>query len=533
VNMQIDRASFEENGFIVLFRALERASIRGLMRRIKSQPAPADWSKGRAITSPLLSAIGADERILGPVRTLFGDDIVLWGASMVHRAPGQVHPWHTDIETSDPDGRFLSAWIGLRNTNARSALQVVSRSHRFRRTIQEVAQSAGVGRDQVTEAYLMDWARELDPDSELIRPDISDGDVILFDGHLWHGSQNANRRGIRTALLLQYSSPDTPIRIPDPTVLEWPFKFHDAPRPACIVVSGTNGSLTNRTVLPPTRTLGGRATTVQWISQLNLPLEVEPDLKWKPFSIFHSPTPTVTDLSCHVSVLKPGHSPHPPHRHKHEEILVVLSGTPTLVLQDPATGRQVTEIVRRGDLIYYPENFGHTIRNDGAEPATYLMFKWWEPSTVRKEILGIELHRSETASAAIPKGPNGEIQAFAAERILHASTRYLSTLHCHRSTVQPGGGYAPHADAYDVAIVVLTGTIETLGERLVANSVIFYGAGLEHGMKNVGNDPAEYLVFEFHGKRNMNPVGQFARRAIRAAARRTPGLRSARRILRG
>jgi hypothetical protein len=84
-------------------------------------------------------------------------------------------------------------------------------------------------------------------------------------------------------------------------------------------------------------------------------------------------------------------------------------------------------------------------------------------------------------------------------RIFASLTRYLRKLHCHVSTLSPGGGYPPHVDAYDVAILVLSGTVETLGRRVGPHGIIFYSAGEPHGMQNVGDSPASYLVFEFHG----------------------------------
>jgi redox-sensitive bicupin YhaK (pirin superfamily) len=56
-------------------------------------------------------------------------------------------------------------------------------------------------------------------------------------------------------------------------------------------------------------------------------------------------------------------------------------------------------------------------------------------------------------------------------------------------------------DAYDVAIIVLEGEVETLGQRVAPHGVIFYAAGEAHGLSNPGTTTARYLVFEFHGSR--------------------------------
>ena len=123
------------------------------------------------------------------------------------------------------------------------------------------------------------------------------------------------------------------------------------------------------------------------------------------------------------------------------------------------------------------------------------MFKWLskQVNTDRKLEMSIVQFPDERHSDFCT-GKKG----FATTNLLEGSTQYLPKLHCHRTTLQPGCGYAPHIDAYDVAIVVLRGSVETLGQRVEANGVIFYAVGDAHGMKNVGTLPAIYLVFEFH-----------------------------------
>jgi quercetin dioxygenase-like cupin family protein len=65
----------------------------------------------------------------------------------------------------------------------------------------------------------------------------------------------------------------------------------------------------------------------------------------------------------------------------------------------------------------------------------------------------------------------------------------------------PGAGYDPHRDAHDVAIVTFRGELQTLGSRLCPGSVVYCAAGQEHGMRNVGDVPARYLVFELQPRR--------------------------------
>ena len=88
---------------------------------------------------------------------------------------------------------------------------------------------------------------------------------------------------------------------------------------------------------------------------------------------------------------------------------------------------------------------------------------------------------------------------FTTRLLFEGPTAYLGKLHAHVTGLQPGAGYPAHADEYDVAIIVFSGTVETLGKTVGPGGSIYYAAGQPHGMRNVGNDPAKYLVFEFHG----------------------------------
>ena len=93
--------------------------------------------------------------------------------------------------------------------------------------------------------------------------------------------------------------------------------------------------------------------------------------------MFNGATPIIEELSCHASVLSPGFTPHPPHSHEEEELLIALQGEADLIISDgPSTDYARTERLSPGSFIYYPAGQYHTIRNSGVSPISYLMFKW-------------------------------------------------------------------------------------------------------------------------------------------------------------
>ena len=319
---------------------------------------------------------------------------------------------------------------------------------------------------------------------------MANGDGILFDGRLWHSSVNANSSGVRFALLLQYATPDTVIRIPDPTVLEWPFRFLDSPRPPAIIVQGTSRNTLNRLVAPPA-VEARQGLMKTWVHNLDLPLDGDSDSGWRIHRVFRGRTAGLAQLSCHASVLNSGRTPHPPHDHDEEEILIVLEGEVELVLQSGPETHGVPAMP--GMLVYYPSGQLHTLCNSSDAPSTYLMFKW----------VSSEQEGSDRLSAQVYNYPLEPLdtsnRSFVTARILDGPTRYLRRLEIHFSTAAAGGGYEPHVDAYDVAIVVTRGVIQTLDQEVRAGGVVFYAAGESHGLRNTSAEPATYLVCEFHG----------------------------------
>ena len=517
-------ATFAAEGFLGPIPLLTRAECRWIARYLQrpEHPAPLDWDKGRAVHERLFHDLATKPALLSLVTSILGEDVLLWGASAVTKAPGHPHPWHSDIESSHPAGRFVSVWIGIENTSHESALQVISRSHRLGRTVQEARFERGVRRALATPQLMLDAAREGEPEAALVQPVMTDGDAIVFDGRLWHGSNNTRKRGSRTALLLQYVAADCPVRIPDLSQLDWPFRLRETPRPATILVSGSDRSGVNRLVPAPPPSSRGLPMVVTAVHPFVLPLD-HPAKEWERFPAFRGPTRSLADMACHASVLSAGHMPHPPHAHVEEELLIPLHGEVELLITDsPTDPAPRLERLRPGSLVYYPAWQHHTIRNPGTSPVAYLMFKWHAASSGAKTPLTVAVHHF--GSAAAPAGA----PPFWMHRIFEGPTAWLGRLHSHLTVMQPGGGYDEHVDAYDVAIVVLSGQVETLGQVVEPLSVIYYAAGEPHGMRNVGTEPARYLVFEFHAPGSASlpqPVG-VARKAFRLAKRIARGVRN-------
>ena len=485
-----EHAAFLRDGFVGPVDLLAPVQCRLVLahHRLGARRGRRNWPKDLATTDRFFFDLASHPQLVSRLKPLLGDDIILWGASVVEREPGQTHIWHSDIETATPDGRFVTVWVGLENTCQELALQLISRSHAIGRPIQQEVHERGFRRGEATNEMIIAWAREHDASAEFHQPEMHDGQVLLLDGRLWHGSHNSSKRR-RSALLLQYAAAGTPIAIPAFDHVEWPFRF-TADSPPSVLIAGDCGK--SDVVPPPSPGAGASPISIHTHTGHGFAESAD---GWIPYPLLHGPTPIFAAVESHVSVLSPGHSPHPPHCHVEEELLIVLKGeAEILIAKSSEVGDARVERLGAGSFVYYPAYQYHTIRNSSDAPVTYLMFKW-------QRALADTTPPLETSIFDINASPPANSNPMAMRVLFESPTHYLTKLHAHVTDLQPGAGYPAHVDDYDVAIVVFSGCVETSGTTVGPGGSIYYAAGEPHGMMNGGSEPARYLVFEFHSPR--------------------------------
>ena len=86
-------------------------------------------------------------------------------------------------------------------------------------------------------------------------------------------------------------------------------------------------------------------------------------------SIVDTVTATLSKLELHDTTVPEGAWSHAPHRHAHEEVIVVRSGV-LEVLQGT-----VTRIAPVGSVVFMASNELHGLHNPGPGPATYLVVR--------------------------------------------------------------------------------------------------------------------------------------------------------------
>ena len=84
---------------------------------------------------------------------------------------------------------------------------------------------------------------------------------------------------------------------------------------------------------------------------------------------FLGATHTGFKLEMHETTLGPGATTHAPHKHVHEEIIVLVEGTLEAYFDEK------TEKVEAGSAIWLASNQMHGVRNAGATPCRYFVIE--------------------------------------------------------------------------------------------------------------------------------------------------------------
>jgi mannose-6-phosphate isomerase-like protein (cupin superfamily) len=85
---------------------------------------------------------------------------------------------------------------------------------------------------------------------------------------------------------------------------------------------------------------------------------------------FDGPTDQLSAMTAGSLRLKPGMSPHPPHQHPEEEIMVIVEGTGDVVVDGK------TSKVAAGSMMYCGGGKLHGIVNTGKTPLLFYYYKW-------------------------------------------------------------------------------------------------------------------------------------------------------------
>lgn len=106
-------------------------------------------------------------------------------------------------------------------------------------------------------------------------------------------------------------------------------------------------------------------------------MEAKPNKNGFVRTVVQEPTATLDELEMHITTLNAGASPHAPHQHPDEELIVIKEGQ----VESLVNGE--LKRVGPGSVIFQAANQMHSIRNVGEGQAVYHVIKWNSPGMLK------------------------------------------------------------------------------------------------------------------------------------------------------
>ena len=117
-----------------------------------------------------------------------------------------------------------------------------------------------------------------------------------------------------------------------------------------------------------------QSTVLNWDSLQAKPTNIGAFRKF-----FDAPTATLENFEGHATTLNPGETPHAPHRHPDEELIILRDGTLDVFINEQP------QRANAGAILFFASNDLHGVKNVGATPATYYVFRFVAPPKPAKK----------------------------------------------------------------------------------------------------------------------------------------------------
>ena len=158
-----------------------------------------------------IRAVANDPRLVSAIKEILGDEIYLWGSSLVAAAPGHIHRYHVDAEHFHIKG--VSVSIGLENCTENTKFYFMSHSDAIPVSPQELS------RNPKERELFVKKAKEYDARADHVELTMRPGQCIIWKGRTWHSTENKSNK-TRYSLILQYAVtvPGIPKTYDDPRV---------------------------------------------------------------------------------------------------------------------------------------------------------------------------------------------------------------------------------------------------------------------------------------------------------------------------
>ena len=207
------RKSYERDGYVFPLEAMtpdRAAEHRAMFESIEAAHAE-DVTATKIINGfasivlPFVDEIMRLPSLLGPVKTILGDDLLVMGANLFIKEPATPAfvSWHQDLTYWGYDGTSeVTAWVALTAaTPANGCMRFMPGSHQH-----EIVGHS----DTFDELNMLSLGQEISVEvneTEAVEAALQPGEMSLHHGHLFHASNPNMSADRRIGLVIRYVTP--------------------------------------------------------------------------------------------------------------------------------------------------------------------------------------------------------------------------------------------------------------------------------------------------------------------------------------
>jgi len=193
---QDEAKTFREQGYLGPFTAVDEAGVAKIRAHIEDDlltsdgPSPNSRLQSRHMDSRVIADLATHPEIIGRMRALYGDDLIMWATNFFSKEPGGAEiPWHQDLSYWPLEPLInISAWVAIDTVTVENAcVQVIPGSHKA--VYPSVKADEGMAFGKMTDPD------DVDAD-QLVNVELRPGEFVLFNRKLLHHS-NTNASTMR------------------------------------------------------------------------------------------------------------------------------------------------------------------------------------------------------------------------------------------------------------------------------------------------------------------------------------------------
>ena len=207
--------AYREQGYLFPVPAISsaeagvlRQETEDLLDRTRDQPHVFHYTFNVPhLVLPGVHALVRDSRILDPIESLMGPNLLLWSAGFFIKEPHTKDfvGWHQDLRYwgLDDDSREITAWIALGDvTRDNGAMRFVPGSHRH-----GMVEHRDTWRESNQLSRGQELAVEVD-ENQAVDVELKSGEMSLHHGSLYHSSPANPSESRRIGLALRFVTPE-------------------------------------------------------------------------------------------------------------------------------------------------------------------------------------------------------------------------------------------------------------------------------------------------------------------------------------